>query len=84
MVAPTRKQPRYRAGAGSGSVSTTRKTKQPRLLPRLEPIAEADALSLDALTTLYRCHCGNSAQTGIRPEAVTCIRCGSAMKPLPP
>ncbi len=31
--------------------STTRKTKQPRLLPALAPIAETDALDFDALTT---------------------------------
>lgn len=65
-------------------MSTTRKTKQPRLLPRLEPIAESDALSLADLTTWYTCRCGNTAETGIRLEAATCTRCGSAMKPLPP
>jgi molybdenum cofactor biosynthesis enzyme len=59
----------------------TRKTKQPRLLPRLEPIAETDALTLADLTTRYRCRCGNTAETGIKLEAVTCVRCGSAMKP---
>jgi hypothetical protein len=61
--------------------STTRKTKQPRLLPALAPIGEGDALTLDALTTRYRCRCGNTAETGIRLEAVTCVKCGSAMKP---
>ncbi len=60
----------------------TRKQKQPRLLPALAPIREADALTLDALTTRYRCRCGNSVQTGIKLDAVTCIRCGSAMKPV--
>jgi molybdenum cofactor biosynthesis enzyme len=60
----------------------TRKQKQPRLLPALAPIREADALTLDDLTTRYRCRCGNSAETGIKLEAVTCVRCGSAMKPL--
>ncbi len=50
MVAPTRKQPRHRAHVGGGEVSSmTRKTKQPRLLPRLEPIAETDALTLDEI-----------------------------------
>jgi predicted SprT family Zn-dependent metalloprotease len=58
----------------------TRKPKQPRLLPRLEPIRDTDALSLDDLTTRYRCRCGNRAETGIRLEAVTCVRCGAAMK----
>lgn len=61
-------------------MTRTRKTKQPRLLPALAPIREADALTLDALTTRYRCRCGNSATTGINHEAVTCIRCGAAMK----
>lgn len=60
----------------------TRKAKQPRLLSPLAPIREGDALSIDALTTRYRCQCGNTAETGIRLEAVVCIRCGSAMKSL--
>ncbi len=60
----------------------TRKPKQPRLLPALAPIREGDALTLDDLTTRYRCRCGNTCATGIRLEAVTCIRCGSAMKPV--
>jgi hypothetical protein len=60
----------------------TKKPKQPRLLPALAPIREHDALTLDDLTTRYRCRCGNRAETGIRLEAVTCIRCGSAMKPV--
>jgi len=63
-------------------VSTTRKTKQPRLLPALAPIREADALTLDALTTRYRCRCGNSAETEIRLNEIVCVRCGSAMKPV--
>ncbi len=58
----------------------TRKPKQPRLLPALAPIREGDALTLDALTTRYRCRCGNTAETGIRLDAVTCTRCGAAMK----
>ena len=58
----------------------TRKQKQPRLLPTLAPIHEHDALTLDELTTRYRCRCGNSAETGIRLEAIVCVRCGSAMK----
>ncbi len=60
----------------------TRKTKQPRLLPTTAPIREGDTLTFDALTTRYRCRCGNFAETGIKLEAVTCIRCGSAMKPV--
>ncbi len=60
----------------------TRKQKQPRLLPALAPIREHDALTLDDLTTQYRCRCGNTCTTGIKLEAVTCIRCGSAMKPV--
>ncbi len=60
----------------------TRKQKQPRLLPALAPIREHDALTLDALTTRYLCRCGNTAETGIKLDAVTCIRCGSAMKPV--
>ncbi len=58
----------------------TRKPKQPWLLPKLEPIRAGDALTLDALTTRYRCRCGNTAETGIRLEAVTCTKCGAAMK----
>ncbi len=58
----------------------TRKTKQPRLLPALAPIREGDALTLDNLTTRYVCRCGNTAETGIKLEAVTCIKCGLAMK----
>ena len=61
-------------------MSATRKQKQPRLLPALAPIREGDALTPDALTTRYRCRCGNTAETGIKLEAVTCVRCGSAMK----
>ena len=81
MVAPAGKLPRYRAHVGGGEVSSmTRKQKQPRLLPALAPIREGDALILDALTTRYKCRCGNSATTGIRLEAVVCVRCGSAMK----
>lgn len=57
-----------------------RKAKQPRLLPKLAPIREGEALTLDDLTTRYRCRCGNSAETGIRLEAIVCVRCGSAMK----
>ena len=45
-----------------------RKPKQPRLLPRLEPIREHDALSIDDLTTRYRCQCGSRTSTGIRLE----------------
>lgn len=56
------------------------KTRQPRLLPKLEPIRDTDALGIDALTTRYRCQCGNTAETGIKLEAVTCTRCGQAMK----
>ena len=58
----------------------TRKLKQPRLLPNLAPIRADDALTLDDLTTRYRCRCGNTAETGIKLEAVTCTRCGAAMK----
>ena len=58
----------------------TRKAKQPRLLPKLAPIRPSDALDIDALTTRYKCRCGNTAETGIRLEAVTCTRCGQAMK----
>ncbi len=80
MAAPTRKQPRHRAHVGGGSVSATRKQKQPRLLSAFAPIREADALTLDDLTTRYKCRCGNSAETGIKLDAITCVRCGSAMK----
>ena len=38
------------------------------------------ALATGDLTTRYRCRCGNTAETGIRLEAVTCTRCGQAMK----
>ena len=60
----------------------TRKARQPRLLPQLEPIKPGDALSYDDLVTRYKCRCGNSAETGIRLDAVTCVRCGSPMKPV--
>ncbi len=63
-------------------MTRTKKPKQPRLLPKLAPIAETDALTLDDLTTRYRCRCGNTAETGIKLDAVTCTRCGSAMKPV--
>lgn len=60
----------------------TRKAKQPRLLPKtvLEPIGDGDALTLDALTIRYLCRCRRSAETGIRLEAITCVKCGAAMK----
>lgn len=61
----------------------TRKQKQPRLLPALAPIREGDALTISALTTRYRCQCGNTASTEIRLEAVTCVKCGSAMRQQP-
>lgn len=80
MVVPAGEQPRNRAHVGSGSVSATRKTKQPRLLPKLAPIRAADAVDFAALTTRYRCRCGNSASTGIRLDEIVCIRCGSAMR----
>ena len=60
------------------------KTRQPRLLPALEPIRATDALPFEALVTRYRCRCGNTAETGIKLDAVTCIRCGSAMKAVTP
>ena len=58
------------------------KIRQPRLLSKttLAPIRVDDALGIDALTTRYKCRCGNTAETGIRLEAVTCTRCGAAMK----
>ncbi len=62
----------------------TKKPKQPRLLPALAPIREGDALTLDDLTTRYRCRCGNTCTTGIKLESVTCIKCGSVMKPVQP
>jgi predicted SprT family Zn-dependent metalloprotease len=61
---------------------TTRKAKQPRLLPTTAPIHENDTLTFNALTTRYRCRCGNTAETNIKLDAVTCIRCGSAMRSL--
>ena len=60
----------------------TRKPKQPRLFAPHAPIRDDDALTIDALTTRYRCKCGNTAETGIKLEAVTCTRCGSAMNAL--
>lgn len=60
----------------------TRKAKQPRLLPATPPIHENDTLTFDALTTRYRCCCGNTAETGIRLEAIVCVKCGSHMRPL--
>ncbi len=58
-----------------------RKVKQTRLLSKLEPIAESDALSIDALTTRYKCRCGNTAETGIRLDEIVCTRCGTRMRP---
>lgn len=58
----------------------THKAIQPRLLPKLAPIRNGDALTIDALTTRYRCRCGHTAETGIRLEAVTCTKCGAAIK----
>lgn len=61
-------------------MTCTKKAKQPRLLPKLEPIRPGDALTLNDLTTRYRCRCGNTAETGIKLESVTCTRCSAAMK----
>lgn len=58
----------------------TRKAKQPRLLSTTAPIRDGDALTCAALTTRYRCRCGNRAETGIKLENIVCVRCGSAMK----
>lgn len=60
----------------------TRKASQPRLLPKtvLEPIGDGDALTFVDLVTRYRCRCGNTAETGMKLEAITCIKCGLAMK----
>lgn len=55
----------------------SRKNKQLRLLPKFEPIRDHDTL-----TTRYRCRCGNTAETGIKLEAIVCTRCGTAMKPV--
>ncbi len=60
----------------------TRRQKQPRLLSPHVPIHEGDALDFAALVTRYCCRCGNTAETGIRLEAVVCIKCGSAMRPV--
>ena len=60
----------------------TRKQKQPRLLPPLAPVREGDALDFADLTTRYRCRCGNTAETGIKLEAVVCVKCGAAMRPV--
>ena len=59
----------------------TRRQKQLRLLSPHAPIREGDALSIDALTTRYRCRCGNTAETGIKLEAVVCVKCGAQMRP---
>lgn len=58
------------------------KATQPRLLPKtvLKPIGDGDALTFHDLLTRYRCRCGNTAETGIRLEAITCVKCGAAMK----
>lgn len=63
-------------------MTRTRKAKQPCLLPNLAPIRDGDALDIEALTTRYRCRCGNTAETGIRLDAMTCTRCGQAMRPV--
>ncbi len=65
---------------GKDGKAYPRKQKPPRLLPALAPIREHDALTLDALTTRYRCRCGNTAETGIRLNEIVCVRCGSATK----
>ncbi len=57
-----------------------RKAKQPRLLSPLAPVREGDALDFAALTTSYRCRCGNTAETGIKLDAVVCIKCGLHMR----
>jgi hypothetical protein len=57
----------------------TRKAKRPRLLPATAPIRKSDTLSFSDLTTRYRC--GNSAEAGIRLEAVVCVKCESKMRP---
>ncbi len=59
-----------------------RKAKQPRLLPATPPIRENDTLSFSDLSTLYRCRCGNTAETGIKLEAVVCVKCGTQMRPV--
>lgn len=59
----------------------TRKQRQPRLLPALAPIREGDALTIDALTTRYRCRCGNTCTTGICLDEVVCVKCGTRMRP---
>ncbi len=58
-----------------------RKQRQSRLLPKLAPIREGDALTIDALTTRYRCRCGNTAETGIRLDEIVCVKCGTRMRP---
>lgn len=60
----------------------SKKPKQLRLPPQLEPIRDNDTLTFDDLTTRYRCRCGNTAETGIKLEAIACTRCGTAMKPV--
>ena len=60
------------------------KFKQPRLLPALAPIREGDALSFEQLVTRYRCQCGNEVTTGIRLDAITCVKCGLAMQAVTP
>ncbi len=63
-------------------MTRTKKAKQPRLLPNLAPIRAGDALGIEALTTRYRCRCGNTAETGIKLESVVCTKCGAAMRPV--
>lgn len=61
-----------------------RKPKQPRLLPKLEPIRETDDLTFADLKNFsYRCRCGHHAETGIKLEAIVCVKCGSPMQPEP-
>ena len=65
----------------AGGELMPRKAKQPRLLPRLEPITSSDGLTFADLITHYRCQCGHTAETGIKLEAIVCTRCGGTMRP---
>lgn len=62
-----------------------RKSTQQRLLPKLEPIRDSDALTFADLAPgyAYRCQCGHHAETWTPLPAVVCTRCGAAMKPEP-
>lgn len=67
------------------------RAKQPRLL-HPDPVTEHDALDAadflrrnppahERIRITYKCRCGNKLELHISAESVTCVKCGSRMKP---